>query len=112
MAGGDRNLANRLVGVASAVYNFAPSHHVAIAGAFAVLLTHLDPVRDGEKLIGWTARFIDPNGLVRIATLGLHCVMDPSAFAKAVAAQGIPYRPPAGAEKVAWQRVVHELRRR
>ena len=75
-------------------------------------LIHLDPVRQGENLIGWTARFTDKSGLVRIATLGLHCVMDPSAFAKVVAAQGIQYRPPGGSDKIAWQKVVHELRRR
>jgi hypothetical protein len=77
-----------------------------------VQLIHLDPVRQGENLIGWTARFTDKSGLVRIATLGLHCVMDPSAFAKVVAAQGIQYRPPGGSDKIAWQKVVHELRRR
>ena len=78
----------------------------------ALQLTHLDPVRDGGNLSGWTARFTDKSGLVRIATLGLHCLMDPSAFAKAVAAQGIEYRPPAGTDKTAWQKLVHELRRR
>jgi len=78
----------------------------------AVQLTQLAPVRDGGNLIGWTARFTDQSGLVRIATLGLHCVMDPSAFAKAVAAQGIQYCPPNGSDKLAWQNVVHELRRR
>jgi hypothetical protein len=78
----------------------------------AVQLTHLDPVRNDGALIGWTARFTDKSGLVRIATLGLHCVMDPSAFAKAVAAQGIPCRPPGGTDKTAWHKVVHELRRR
>jgi hypothetical protein len=70
----------------------------------AVQLIQLEPVRDGENLIGWTARFTDKSGLVRIATLGLHCVMDPSAFAKAVAAQGIPYRPAAGTDQAAWQK--------
>jgi hypothetical protein len=82
-----------------------------IAGG-AVQLTQLDPIRDGENLIGWTARFTDKSGLVRIATLGLHCVMDPTAFARAIAAQGIQYRPPSGSDKIAWQAVVHELRRK
>lgn len=75
-------------------------------------LIQLEPVREGENLVGWTARFTDQSGLVRIATLGLHCLMDPAAFAQAVAAQGILYRPPAGTDKTAWHKIVQELRRR
>ena len=72
-------------------------------------LTHLQAVREKNQLVGWTARFTDEAGQTRIANLGLGCLMDPSAFAQAVARQGVRYAPPPGTDAAAWQGFVREL---
>jgi hypothetical protein len=72
-------------------------------------LTQIQPVREGNHLVGWTARFADDAGLVRIANLGLGALMDPSSFSSAVARQGVPYISPCGSDREAWRAFVQSL---
>jgi hypothetical protein len=72
-------------------------------------LTQLQPVRADNHLVGWTARFTDEGGRVRIATLRLGCLMNPAAFTQAVASQGVRYTVPCGSDQVAWQALVRDL---
>ena len=72
-------------------------------------LVQLQPVRENNRLVGWTARFSDESGQVRIANLGLGCLLDPSAFTQAVARQGVRYAVPEGTDPTAWKALVHDL---
>ena len=72
-------------------------------------LLQLQPLREDNRLAGWTARFRDPAGQVRLAHLGLGCLMNPSAFAEAVARQGVRYWPPGGTDPAAWRALVREV---
>lgn len=72
-------------------------------------LTHLQPVRADSHLVGWTARFTDEGGRVRIATLRLGCLMNPVTFTQAVASQGVRFTAPGGTDPAAWQALVRDL---
>jgi hypothetical protein len=74
-------------------------------------LTNLEPVREDKNLVGWTARFLDEKGQVRLAQLSLSSLMDPTSFAQSVSKQGVRYEPPCGDDKQAWQKLVTEVRR-
>lgn len=72
-------------------------------------LTALEPVRDHNGLVGWTARFTDEVGQTRIASLGLGQLHDPTAFREAVARQGIRYPSPGISDKITWQVFIRDL---
>lgn len=72
-------------------------------------LIELQPTRDNNRLIGWSARFTDEAGGVRIANLGLGCLLDPSAFAQAVTRQGIRYVAPHQTDAAAWKALLRDL---
>lgn len=72
-------------------------------------LTALEPVRDHNGLVGWTARFTDEVGQTRIASLGLGQLHDPTAFIQAVARQGIRYEAPAISDKTTWQVFIRDF---
>ncbi len=72
-------------------------------------LLQLQPVRTDNRLVGWTARFSDEGGRVRIANVGLGCLLNPDAFTQAVAGQGVRYSAPCGADRNAWQTLVRDL---
>jgi len=72
-------------------------------------LTQLLPVRENNKLIGWSARFTDERGQVRLAQLGLGCLMSPSAFSEAVARQGVRFAPSCGHDLGAWRSLVQRV---
>ncbi len=72
-------------------------------------LTELQPIRENNRLIGWTARFMDERGQVRLAHLGLGCLMSPSAFSDAVARQGVRFTPTCGNDMRAWQSLVQTV---
>ncbi|HZU35585.1 MAG TPA: hypothetical protein VFA18_06750 [Gemmataceae bacterium] len=72
-------------------------------------LTQLQPVREDNKLIGWSARFTDDEGQVRLAHLGLGCLMSPSAFVEAVARQGVRFAPSCGQDLPAWRDFVQSV---
>ena len=72
-------------------------------------LMQLQPVRADNRLVGWTARFADEGGRVRIANLGLGCLMNPVAFTQAVAGQGVRYSAPCGSNQAAWQTLVRDM---
>lgn len=74
-------------------------------------LTNLEPVREDKNLVGWTARFLDEKGQVRLAQLSLSSLMDPTSFVQSVSKQGVRYEPPCGDDKQAWQKLVSEVRR-
>jgi len=74
-------------------------------------LTNLDPVREDKNLVGWTARFLDEKGQVRLAQLNLSSLMDPTSFVQSVSKQGVRYESPCGSDKQAWQALVNEVRR-
>jgi hypothetical protein len=74
-------------------------------------LTNLEPVREDKNLVGWTARFLDEKGQVRLAQLNLSSLMDPTSFAQSVSKQGVRYEPPCGDDRQAWQQLVSEVRR-
>lgn len=74
-----------------------------------VRLTALEPVRDPNGLVGWTARFTDDVGQTRIASLGLGHLHDPAAFREAVARQGIRYQSADNSDKAAWQVFIRDL---
>ncbi len=72
-------------------------------------LTKLQPMRENNRLVGWTARFTDEAGQVRLANLGLGCLLDPSAFAQAVAQQGVRYQAPCEGDPTAWKTLVQNM---
>ena len=72
-------------------------------------LTQLQPIHDNNQLVGWTVRFTDEAGLVRIANLGLGCLMDPSAFTEAVCRQGVAYANPYQTDPTAWKAQLRNL---
>ena len=72
-------------------------------------LTALEPLRDPNGLVGWTARFTDEVGQTRIASIGLGHLQDPSSFMEAVSSQGIRYQPPSNSDKTTWQALIRDL---
>jgi hypothetical protein len=72
-------------------------------------LMQLQAVRSDNRLVGWTARFTDEGGRIRVANLGLGCLMNPVAFSEAVAGQGVRYSAPCGTDRTAWQALVRDL---
>jgi hypothetical protein len=72
-------------------------------------LTELHPIRENNRLVGWTARFTDERGQTRLAQLGLGCLMSPSAFTEAVARQGVRFHAHCGTDLHAWQNLVQKV---
>jgi hypothetical protein len=72
-------------------------------------LMQLQPVRENNHLVGWMARFADEAGQVRIARLGLGCLLDPLAFTQAVARQGVRFEVPTGTDPATWKALVRDL---